>query len=71
VVHFMAEAGFLSFPLSRSALGSTHPVGTGGGIDHSPPSSAEVKNGRAIPPLPYKPPLTLCERESGLVRALY
>jgi hypothetical protein len=30
--------------------------------DHSPPSSAEVKNGGATPPLPYMPYLTALDR---------
>jgi hypothetical protein len=29
-------------------------VGTGGEVDHSPPSAAEVKNGGAVPSLSHK-----------------
>jgi hypothetical protein len=62
--------GVRDFSLVRSVLTDTgvhqtfNPMGTGGSLprvklpgreaDHSPPSSTEVKNGRAIPPLPSK-----------------
>jgi hypothetical protein len=49
-----------SVQAGSGALPASYPIGTGGlslGVkrqeresDHSPPSSAEVKNGRAIPP---------------------
>jgi hypothetical protein len=35
---------------SRPALGPIQPVGIGREADHSSPSSADVKNGGAIPP---------------------
>jgi hypothetical protein len=45
------------------AHSASHPVGVGGdfpgveqtenGADHSPPSSAKVKNDGAVPPLPH------------------
>jgi hypothetical protein len=52
--------GFFS-TASRSSLRTTHhPVqwgsatpSLGGKADHSPPSSAELKNGGAVPPLPH------------------
>jgi hypothetical protein len=44
--------------MSRPALGPTQPVSLrvkrlGHNADHSDPSSAEVKNGGTIPPLPH------------------
>jgi hypothetical protein len=52
---------FLFYITSRLALGPTQPPiqwvsgvkQLGGEVDHSPPSSAEVKNGGSIPPLPH------------------
>jgi hypothetical protein len=57
----------LFFTTSISALGPAHlPIQwvpgalspgvkrLGREVDHSPPSSAEVKNGEAIPPLPHE-----------------
>jgi hypothetical protein len=52
---------FLFFTASRPALGPTQPhiqwvpgaLSPGQEADHSPPSSAEVKNDGAIPPLPH------------------
>jgi hypothetical protein len=48
-------------PVSRLALGLTQPPiqwvpgvkRPGREADHSPPSSTQIKNGKAIPPLPY------------------
>jgi hypothetical protein len=53
---------FLSSTSSRPALGTIQPpihwvpgvLPPGREVDCSPPSSAEVKNGEAIPPLPHK-----------------
>jgi hypothetical protein len=49
---------FLYFTVSRPTLGPTQPSIqwvelTGGEAEHSPPSSAKVKNGSAISPLPH------------------
>jgi hypothetical protein len=46
-----AQTGYGAHPVS-------YPMSTGGSVsggkaDHSPPSSAEVKKGGAIPPLPH------------------
>jgi hypothetical protein len=41
-----------------SAVASLGVKRTGSEADRSPPSSAEVKNGGAVPPLPHMPSLT-------------
>jgi hypothetical protein len=48
----------LNVQTGSGAHPTTYPMGNrgsfpGGKADHSPPSSAEVKNGGAIPPLPH------------------
>jgi hypothetical protein len=48
-----------SIQIGSGAHRATYPMGTGvtrlwREADHSPPSSAEVKNGGAIPPLPVR-----------------
>jgi hypothetical protein len=62
-VRFQAAANYFFLLYSFQTSSGAHPpfytVGTGGSFpgceaDYSLPSSAEVKNGGAIPPLPYK-----------------
>jgi hypothetical protein len=51
-VHIGSEAHPVSYPLATGALSSgLKPPGRE--ADHSPPSSVEVKNGEAIPPLSH------------------
>jgi hypothetical protein len=65
-LHDMVSGLFLESTAYRPALGPTHPpiqwvLGAlslvvkrpGRDADHSPPSSAEVKSGGAMPPLPH------------------
>jgi hypothetical protein len=57
----LGSARFFSSPVSRMAVGpNKSPIqcilgalSPGDKADHSPPSSAEVKNGVAIPPFPH------------------